>query len=155
MHCSGQAAECDVRPLMKLFAARDEDAHQGWVWLQDPTLPPRAVICITNPSNSLSIYCEALQMDYNFLSSYNTSPRLHITDPQQSLVISAWYRASLGGLTTQSDVPLEIKACNSWVGKFYACIHHPQIVVRLAAWLGGISIVLGLVGLGLGVASLW
>jgi hypothetical protein len=139
---------------MKLFAARDEDAHQGWVWLQDPALPPRSVVRITNPANSLTVYCEALQIDQSFLREYNQRPRLSICEPQESLVIGAWYRARLGGLATQSDVPLEIKACNSWIGQFCACVHHPQVVVRLAAWLGGIGLILGVIGLGLGVASL-
>ena len=140
---------------MKLFATREEEAHQGWVWLQDPALPPRAIVCITNPTNGLSIYCEALQIDASFLLGYNSPPRLSITEPQDTLVIGAWYRAGLGGLTTQSDVLLEVKACKSWIGQFCACIHHPQVIVRLAAWLGGIGLLLGLVGLGLGIASLW
>jgi len=139
---------------MKLFAARDEDSHQGWVWLQDPALPARSVIRIKNLENSLAVYCEALQIDQNFLNSYNQAGRFSITHPHQALVIGAWYRAALGGIATQTDVPLEIKPCNSCVGQFCACTHHPQVVVRLAAWLGGIGFVLGILGLALGVASL-
>lgn len=139
---------------MKIYAARDEDIHEGWVWIRNPSLPPRAVVRITNPATGRAIYCEAMQVDENFLRLYNKPPRVLITAPQDVLVIGAWYRAALGGLVPLSDVPLRIETRNSWVGQFRACIHHPQAVVRLGAWLGGLGLVLGLLGLGLGVLSL-
>lgn len=139
---------------MKIFAARDEDAHQGWVWLKAPAMPARCVIKITNPASQKSIYCEALQIDSNFLADYNQSPRISIEDPQDTLVISAWYRANLGGMSTRNVLSLEIRSCNTWFGKFRACIDHPQVVVRLAAWLGGIGFILGVIGLVLGIVSL-
>ena len=140
---------------MKIFAALKDDAHQGWVWLQNSTLKQRSVIRIVNPANGLSVYCEALQIDDNFLKIYNKSPRIFIQDPSQSLVIGNWYRAGLGGVSKQSEITLEIHACNSWIGKFCACIHHPQAVVRVGAWLGGVGLLLGLIGLGLGVLALY
>ena len=140
---------------MKLFAALQDDAHQGWVWLQDSTLPARSVVRITNPANGKSVYCEALQIESNFHAQYNQSPRQTIDDASSAIVLGAWYRAALGGLETQSDVSLSITPANSWRGKFSACIHHPQIVVRLAAWLGGIGLVLGVIGFVLGCASVW
>ena len=143
----------NVRPRMRVFAALRDDAHQGWVWLQDPALKPRSVVCISNPANGMTVYCEALQIDPSFLKAYNKPPRHTISRPTESIVIGAWYRAGLGGISTQADVPLEIHACNSWVGKFCACIHHPQAVVRVGAWLGGIGLILGIIGLGLGVAT--
>lgn len=140
---------------MKLFAALREDTQQGWVWLQHPRFSARSIVKITNLENGKSIYCEALQIDQNFLSAYNQSPRISISNPQGALVINDWYRAALGGLSTQADVPLTVKSCNSWLGHFKACTHHPQTVVRVAAWLGLISVVLGLLGAVLGAASLW
>lgn len=137
---------------MKLFASLREDSQQGWIWLQD-NLPARSVVKIKNIGNGKVIYCEALQIDKNFLASYNRSSRFTIKSPQESLVISGWYRACLGGVSTQSDIRLEITPCNSWWGKFKACTHHPQTVVRVAAWLGVLSLVLGLLGIVLGVAS--
>lgn len=139
---------------MKIFAAREEDAHQGWVWLQLPEFPARCVVRITNPANRMRVYCEALQIDKNFLYKYNQSSRFSIAEPSISLVIGAWFRAGLGGIDTQSELPLEIVKCNSWRGKFLACTHHPQIVVRLAAWLSGVGLVLGLMGILLGVWSI-
>lgn len=139
---------------MRLFAATHDDAHQGWVWLQDARLTARCVVKITNPANGKSIYCEALQIDTNFLDNYNQSPRFTITDPASSLVLSDWFRAKLGGLATQSDIPLTIKPNESWWGKFNTCTDHPQIVVRVASWLGAIGLFLGFVGLVLGVLSL-
>ena len=137
---------------MKLFAALHDDLHQGWVWLQDRHFPARSVVKITNSSNGQSVYCETLQIDTNFLEKYNQAPRFSITDPASSLVIGAWYRDKLG-VVTQSDIPLTVKARNSWFGRFRACADHPQIVVRVAAWLGVIGLFLGVVGLVLGLWS--
>lgn len=139
---------------MKLFAALREDTQQGWVWLQDANLPARAIVKITNHSNGKVVYCEALQIENNFLRAYNQPPRISIDNPQTTLVISGWYRAALGGLSTQAEVPLNIKPSNCWWGKFKACTDHPQIIVRVAAWLGAIGLFLGVVGLLLGVLSL-
>lgn len=139
---------------MKLFAALHDDTNQGWIWLQNAKLSARCVVKITNPENGKCIYCETLQIDTNFLEKYNQSPRINIADPASSLVINGWFRAKLGGLATQSDVPLIIKPSECWRGKFKACTYHPQIVVRVAAWLGAIGLVLGIVGLLLGVLSL-
>lgn len=139
---------------MKLFATLREDTQQGWVWLQDSSLPSRSIVKITNPANGKFVYCEALQIDDNFLSAYNQFPRINIDNPHTSLVINGWYRATLGNLSTQSDVPLKIKPSNCWWGKFKACINHPQVIVRVAAWLGVIGLFLGVVGLVLGVISL-
>lgn len=140
---------------MMLFAAREDDAHQGWVWLQDATFPARAVVKIVNSANGKKIYCEALQIDLNFLKQYNQSPRFSITNASNTLVIGAWYRASLGNLHSQKEVNLQVFQCNSWWGRFMACTDHPQVVVRLAAWLGGIGLLLGIIGLLLGVLSVW
>ena len=140
---------------MKLFAALNDDAHQGWVWLQDTRLPARCVVKITSPTNKKSVYCEALQIDTNFLNKYNQLKRFPITDPASSLVVNNWFRAKLGGLVTQLDEPLIINPSDYWWGKFKACTDHPQIVVRVAAWLGIIGLFLGIVGLVLGALSLW
>ncbi|MFJ0380053.1 hypothetical protein [Bordetella bronchiseptica] len=139
---------------MKVFSALKDDVHQGWVWLENTSLPPRGVICITNLSNGKRIYCEALQIDGNFLKNYNISPRISITEPKDSVVMGAWYRSGLGVSATQVNINLQIKACNSLIGKFRASIGHPQIVVRQGTWLGGIGFLLGLIGLVLGILSL-
>lgn len=131
-----------------------EDTQQGWVWLQNSNLPHRSVVKVKNHTNGKVIYCEALQIDENFLKAYNKTPRITISDTQNAIVINGWYRAALGDLSSQSDVALSINACNSYWGKFKACTHHPQIIVRVAAWLGFISVVLGLLGTVLGVKSL-
>jgi len=138
---------------MKIFAAMKEDAHQGWVWLQDSSLPARSVIKITNPLNRKTIHCETLQIEDNFLFLYNQFPRISISKPDSTIVIGRWYRASLGGLNTQEDIPLTIKPCNSVWGRLMACIDHPQTVVRVTVWLGIVSVGLGLIGAVLGVLS--
>lgn len=143
------------RHSLKLFAAREDDSHQGWVWLQRSTLPARSIVKIKNSNNGKQVFCEALQIDDNFLRSYNQSPRLTIDQPSEVLVIGAWYRSGLGAIHSQEELPLEIEECNSLIGRFKACTGHPQVVVRLATWLGGIGLVLGVIGLALGILSIW
>lgn len=138
---------------LKIYAAREEDAHQGWVWLQQPDLPQRGVVCIVNPATKVKVHCEALQIDSNFLDRYNQPPRWTINDPASALVIGEWFRAKLG-TKTQEHALLQIRPCRTWFGHFRACTDHPQVVVRVAAWLGGIGLALGIVGLGLGILSL-
>ena len=132
---------------LTVFAALRDDFNQGWVWLQNPELPARSVVKITNCTNNKAVYCEALQIESNFLSEYNQSPRFPITDPSASIVLSYWYRAKLGGIATQSDLAFTIRPANSPWGKFRACTNHPQTVVRVAAWLGLISVLLGILSL--------
>ncbi|MDD5277837.1 MAG: hypothetical protein PHR16_17405 [Methylovulum sp.] len=139
---------------MKIFAALEKDAHEGWVWLYNPNLPARCVVKITNPANRKSIYCEALQIESNFLKQYNQTPRINITEPSSTIVIGAWFRASLGGLETKSEIPLKIESRQSCWGQYKASTSHPQAVVRLAANLGGIGLILGIAGLVLGIISL-
>lgn len=99
----------------------------------------------------MKVYCEALQIDDNFLRAYNQSPRISITNPEEALVISAWYRARLGCMSTREDVSIEVRPANSVYGRFMACVHHPQTVVRISTWLGALGLFLGIVGVVLGV----
>ncbi|GAB4142258.1 MAG: hypothetical protein Fur0046_18690 [Cyanobacteria bacterium J069] len=138
----------------KIFAARDEDAHQGWIWLRDKELPKRCVVTIRNGKKR--VCCEALQIDANFLRNYDgRSYTVDIGTEPEPLVIGEWYRAALGGLETQSKVELIIEQSIPIWGSFRACVDHPQIVVRLATWLGVIGLVLGVLGFIIGVASLF
>lgn len=93
-------------------------------------------------------------MESNFLEKYNHPPRRSISAPSSSLVIGAWFRAELE-VQAQATLPLKIESCTNWWYQFRACTDHPQVVIRLAAWLGGIGLVLGVIGLGLGIISLW
>lgn len=141
---------------MRVFAALHEDSQQGWVWLCDPTLPPRSVVKISERVSGKYIYCEALQIDANFLEHYNRSPRVSVRQPHDALVMSGWYRQKLGDLRAQTDVSLKIENRNDQaVAKFRACLDHPQIVVRVAAWLGGISVALGLIGMIFGIVGIY
>jgi hypothetical protein len=140
--------------IYRIYASLDDHIGEGFVWLQRSDLPSRCVVKITYPESKRSVFCEALQLEQNFLRRDNQEPRFTITDPTSSIVMSTWYRVRLGGLETQRDYPLDVVAADSWCGKIRACVHHPQIVVRVAVWLGILSIVLGALGVILGVISI-
>lgn len=140
--------------MLKVFASTVEEAQQGWVWLESPSLPPRSIVKLTNIDADKSVYCEALQIDGNFLSHYNKPHRINITAPASSIVMNGWYRSRLGNLAKQSDAQITVEAANGHWGRFMACTHHPQVVVRVAAWLGFVSVMVGAIGVLLGALSL-
>jgi hypothetical protein len=138
---------------VKIYASLDDHIGEGFVWLERSGLPARCVVKVTNPESKRSVFCEALQLEQNFLQRYNQEPRYTITDPTSSIVMSAWYRVRLGGLETQREYTLDVVAANSWYGKIRARVHHPQIVVRVAVWLvvsvalGALGVILGAIGI--------
>ena len=147
----------------RLFAALHEDIAEGFVWLQQEGLPARGIVKIARRSNGAkSIFCEALQLEKNFLTRYNNDRerrcKIRSDDETSALVVNHWYRAKLGKpgppLETKTDYQLEITPANSLPGRLCACVQHPQLVVRVATWLGAIGIGLGFVGALFGVVGI-
>jgi hypothetical protein len=139
----------------RIYASLHEEIDTGWVWLGTPVLPPRSIVKIRNTENKKIVFCEALQIEENFIRKYNESEnRMKIDSPKSSLVISCWYRKILGDLPIQSETELKIVLKDNPWGRLWACLQHPQVVVRIGTWLGIISVSLGLIGLFLGIMSL-
>jgi hypothetical protein len=154
-----------VKQKYKLYAALHEDIAEGFVWLEEKQPRARCIVKITNRKNGRSVFCEALQIERNFETLYNkgkTNPKykIEVANAKQDdssvspMVISHWYRAKLSPdepLKTQCEYCLEIKAFHRlpyrWWGMLRACMHHPQVVVRVGVWLGLISLILGVVSL--------
>jgi len=67
-----------------------------------------------------------------------------------SIIANEWYRAKLG-VHKNTEVKLSISPENHLIGKFRASINHPQIIVRLAAWLSLISVALGIISIWFGL----
>ena len=133
--------------MYKVLAATRVDMNEGWVWLTNKEFPPRSVIKVTNKTNNKSIYCEALEIDENFIKEYNQPPRIDIDANEDTIVINGWYRSRLGKIVTKQKHDLHVEKSNSLKGKLMATIGHPQVVVRLATWLAVISVGLGLVSM--------
>jgi len=123
--------------------------NEGWVWLSEHDFVPRSIVRIKNRSNRAVVYCEALEIDDNFIEEYNQPPRVGISRDEKTIIMNGWYRNRLGGIETKNNYALEISAANGWWGKFRASTGHPQVVVRLATWLGVISVALGIVSIAL------
>jgi hypothetical protein len=140
----------------RVYASLFEHMNDGFVWLKRPDLHTRSVVKITCSLAKSAVFCEALQLEENFLTQYNSSGlRAKIETPETSIVMSSWYRKRLGNLKTHHEYPLQIDIADSLWGKSRACMQHPQNVVRVAMWLGIVSVGLGALGLLLGIASLF
>ena len=139
----------------KIYAALREDINSGWVWVNTPRFRPRTIICINRLDSGEKVYCEALNIEENFLNHYNSKNEGRIAIKEQpSLVINEWYRTKLGDISTKSEYNIEIKSADNLWGKLMVHIHHPQVIVRVAIWLALIGIIEGTIGLILGFLSL-
>jgi hypothetical protein len=125
------------------------DMNEGWVWLHPADFEPRSIVRITNKTNQKSIYCECLVIDDNFRQDYSQPPRVTINPDEHTVVINAWYRKRLGNVETKKEHDFDVVQANGWWGKLRANTGHPQVVVRLATWLGIISVALGMLGVAL------
>ena len=138
-----------MKRKLKVFASTRDDIHAGVVWMDSKTTIVRPIVKITNIANGKKIYCELMKIEGAFKKFYNQkgSGRLTITDTSKAIVLNNWYRNKLGIRETQIQVDLEIdQPVFSLLSKFFACVQHPQIVVRMSMWFSTI-------GLGLGILS--
>ena len=132
--------------MFKVLAATRQDMNEGWVWLSQHDFAPRSIVKIRSRVNNKVVYCEALEIDENFIKEYNQNPRVSINQSESTIVVNGWYRNRLGGIGTKQDHDLEVSGANGFWGKFRASAGHPQVVVRLATWLAVISVGLGFLG---------
>jgi len=137
----------------KILASLKEDMNQGWVWLTYPLTDSRSIVEIELRETSRSVYCEALMIDHNYKNAYKIGFTHELPENEAVITINSWYRKKLGIKETNKDYLLSVRPSNHLLGKFMACIQHPQVVVRVAAWLGVCSLSLGLVSIGVAVCA--
>lgn len=131
--------------IYKVFASLKSDMNEGWVWITAPKVPSRSIIEIENTINRKKVYCEALQIDQNYLKDYKKGNTNTLPNNEPTITLNSWYRTKLGLEETNKDYNLLVKPSNHLYGRFRASIGHPQMVVRLATWLAIISTILGIV----------
>ncbi|WP_291325120.1 hypothetical protein [Desulfovibrio sp. UCD-KL4C] len=130
-----------------IYAARDSEMKEGWVWSSNS---PSNVVKISHRGKS--IYCECFKIDENFIKQYNgNTERVKILPEKDVLVISQWYRNRLGISKTQEEYDIEIECVCGIKREFLSGCDHPQAAMRLATKLAGISVILGILGLVLGI----
>ncbi|MGD0709030.1 MAG: hypothetical protein ABSA51_11335 [Anaerolineaceae bacterium] len=145
-----------VKKGYKVYAALHEDINSGLVWISPSGFSQRAIVCIENVSDRKKVYCEALEIDGNYLREYNKEEngRYKIDINVPTLVINQWYRKQLGDLSTLRKYNLQITTSDNCYWRLKSCLQHPQIVVKVATWLGIISVALGMLGFILGLISI-
>lgn len=141
--------------IFKIYASLYEDITAGWVWIGKRECIQRAVIKIKNKTAGKSIYCEALEIDGNFINKYREKTGKLIDSQERALIINEWYRKRLGNLEPQKEYDLEIKYRIKLFGKIKAIMEHPQEAIRIASWLAFLSIVIGVLGLAMGLISIF
>jgi hypothetical protein len=151
-------------------AALHDETNEGWVWTTEHR--SRTVVRIIGPDGKRVIHCLAREIDSNFLSIYNHTPKekdtrealgkkcrinIDLNNNLPTVVMGQWYRDALGGFKTttaeegRGPVVLEIKpysgGLRSLLGPLFAASQHPDISVRLGTRLGVLGTWLGLIGI--------
>ena len=130
--------------------ALPEELNDGRVWGPDLGYDPRPIVRIRNRDSGRSVVCEYLVIDHSYVRRYEARNDLDgasaTLSPEGSLVLNYWYRRRLGIHGAGARCRFEITRIGDASGWVYACLGHPQIVVRLAT-------VLALLGFGLGCLS--
>ena len=137
----------------KVYAALIDDINSGWVWVGGFEGEQRSIVKLHNKKNRKSVYCEALKIDKNYLKKYAEGNTSAIENELNIIILSEWYRKKLGIHSTRNEENLSISKQNHLIGRFMASIQHPQVIVRLAIYLGIISVILGVIGVYLGYKS--
>ena len=147
-----------TRQKYRVYAALSEDISAPYIWASNLPIQQRPIAKITNLDTNSSVVCQVLRVDQNFRKKYNRSPNtlnLPATDPV--VVMNKWYRSRLG-ITKEFDSDLEIGPIWQWfhwLAEIQASYSHPDHNIRLAVKLALLSVILGLVGLALGIISLY
>lgn len=141
----------------KVFAAMYEELDSGHIWIPIGTIDNYGSLSRRIAKVSFgekSIHCEVLELDPGYCKKYSEpgSGRLLIADETENIVvINDWYRRKLGIDQTYKDsmveVALDIRLSAACFSGLLACFDHPQVIVRIATWLGLLGATLGLIGI--------
>jgi len=130
----------------KIYASLKQDMNEGWVWVTNPTINNRCIVRISNRDTNKTVYCEAMSIDHNYREAYKNGWTETINPGESVITMNQWYRNKLGIDSTGSYASLMVSPETHLLARFRSCIDHPQVVVRLATWLGLVSVVLGIIG---------
>lgn len=145
-----------IERTFTVYACLREHINEGFVHFRAPYLESRCIVRISRKGAGGGVYCEALQLDDNYVAEYDGGRRRRKIGGDVGGVITMgdWYRKKLG-VKKNSQVPFVICPCNGLWGKFWACMDHPQVVVRLSTCLGAIGLVLGVVGFAISIMQVF
>lgn len=129
----------------QLHHALWQDMESGSIWLQEPVVTSRTVVKVTHQGRVL--YCEAKRIDAYLRAYFLKEFAEDLGGDTNPLLMNAWYRKRLGLEADSGEVELDIQAAENPWGRFFACLHHPQLAVRLATWLATWSVLLAVLGI--------
>lgn len=94
-------------------------------------------------------------IDRFYLENFEELMGRPLENPDSTIFVNAWYRKHLR-LTPdlEREIRLDVTDADSVYGQIRACLHHPQVVVRIAMVLGLWSFFLSLIGIALAIVPL-
>ncbi len=149
-----------------------EEMHDGHVWITDKKIiqsrTPLKITRIIDGGKTKTIFCEGLMVDEQYKERRNErlkEKRKSFTGLLEedanrkcrSIMLSAYYRVLLGitegDFKAKKKIDLDVKKAG-WSGRILACFCHPQVAIRMAAWIGCIGGFWSFLGVVCGVLSM-
>jgi len=147
-----------------------EEMNRGWVWIPKgiENIKSRTYIKIewleNKPDNSKPIRCQIREIDSRFRNKYkehykNNSNYIRIIDEPNTVVMN-WYFRDRFGITEEElenriknheKFDIIISKSNCIFQKIWAFLIHPDDVVKIATYLGLISIIISIILGGLSI----
>jgi len=155
----------EIERCYTLLRSRRDELAEGWVWIRDRHVEdlvrrrrPIAEVSHTSHGKVKRVYCEMVYADDNDLAALNASFLARKPD-RRAVFMSSWYREKLGIEWNHPPnkcvlLTIDLRRARSFSWQILACADHPQVVIRLATWLGLLGLGLGVIGVGLGFLPL-
>jgi len=144
----------------KVYAALHEDIAAPYVWLSEcPDMDHALAVLRITQDPKKRVVCQVREIDPNYRAKYNASEHTRrLPDDKPVAVMSMWYRDLLGAQKGEA-IGIEVEPVRQgfprvcWAQLQFSR-KHPDHSVRIAANLGIVSVLLGLLGFALGIVSL-
>ncbi|MFH1537219.1 MAG: hypothetical protein ABID45_04475 [Patescibacteria group bacterium] len=125
-----------------------EEGNEGWIWInRQGAISSHDSISIKRKEEKIKLYTIVRIIDFNVKKKWlDRHEDLVLAD--NSIIMSAYYRSKLN-LEIGEEVELCIaKVRYQWLAKiFIFAFYHPNDVIKVSAWLGITSVVLGILSI--------
>ena len=138
---------------IRILAALKSDTMEGWGWISKNLITKNGFYKISH-SKGKNVLCYLRIIDNNFIDEYNSARTHKIEQENDSLIINEYYRTRLKISETNKSYHINISKCNFLCRVFKFEFTHPNPYVRQSSKMTVLSLVFGIISLGLTIFTI-